>query len=435
MARNLLAPTAVEGGGTLTAPDFLESFSAGGEETLADQAAAAAPAAPAPTKKEEKTDGKTADASAGVIPAAVEQPVQPAAKPAAVDAPAAAAPVAKPGEAKPADEDEWPTKVQDIAKFKIKRKAIEEKLKGEITERDTKLTDLQKQLDVAKTTKPADDTATKAEIEKRDVLIKSLYSKIDELDVTQDDRFTLHFGKKEEAAQAELKAVLGDERAKAFKELMDLPDGEYKTGQLVDFFSGLNDLEKTDLGTVRGKLREISKERADAIKYNSENVAALKAERQGKAEQVAKQVMERRHKLYVNTLADLQDPQKGNPIYQPREGNEAWNTALANRIEEAKTLLRGQNTTEEQIIRAAFHAAAFPELVANYKADMLQKGDTITKLEAQVKALTAAQPAGGGSASLPVGSKAEPVEIFKPGMNPMEIGDAFARRMRQDAGV
>ena len=418
IVQHLLAPTETDGGGaTATAdgssPDFLGAF------LTEEPAEAAAPASA--TKKEDKPDGTKTDpgngAGAGpVVPAAAAAAPKPEADKAAADVAKA-----KEGAAADADEDgKFPKNSEDWDRFRSKHKGREEKLKGELAARDTQLADLQRQLEAAKV-KPAEDTATNAEIERRDALIKNLTERIAVLDVTKDPRFEQYFDAKLTQQNQMADNIVGAERKDDWKRIMALPDGEYRREQIEEFMGGLTPYQQSRLGGVINALDGIEQERKTEIEKAGKHRETLMAQRESKQKDFAAQ----RQKGFDEALAALQDPKAGNPVFQSREGDEAWNAALAKSVDTAKSLLFGNQIAPREIAKAALFASAFPKVVASYNADMQAKNETITKLEAQVKALTAAQPGGGGSGEKAAGA-AEPRSTIKASMNPFEVAEAFA---------
>lgn len=419
----LLDPSATDGGGAETAPDFLGAF------INDDPPAATATADPPPANKEPKPDGKTADPGTGTGAGAVAKPVEPAATDPGAK-PAAEKPV-EPAKTKAEDGDDekWPRNTEDWDKFKAKRKANEEKLRGEIATRETKLADLQRQLETATKTKPADDTATKAEIERRDALIKSLTDRIAVLDVTKDPRFEEYFDKKTKTQQAMAANILGADKGTELAKILALPEGDYRNERMEAFMGDLTPMQSTRIGGVLNALDGIEQERKAEIEKAGANRETLLAERANRQ----KAQGEARQKGFETTLTELQDATKGNPLFHKREGDETWNAGLAKRIETAKALLFGGNIAPEQAAKAALFASSLPAVLEAYDADTKAKDAQIATLQAQVKALTAAQPGGGTPAEKGASSAAESPSKIKEGMDPFAIADAFARGLTEHA--
>ena len=434
----LLAPTEPDGGTTTVdaspsfagSPDFLGAFI--GND---DDSAAATPAA----DKKDTPDGTKTDPLAGGNADKLAQPGGDAAGTAAAATPKTdAAAAAKPGDKAPdspadkeGEDDKWPRSSADWDKFKAKHKTREEKLRGEITTREGRITELQTKLAELEKKAQSDDPGTKAEIEKRDKLIQDLTDRIAILDVTKDPRFEKYFNDRKEAQNKLAENIIGAERKAEWTEILDLPNGQYKVGRMEEFMGALTPYQQSRLGGVLNSLDAIEQERAAEITKANEHRSTLIEERTKK--QAA--MKEQNAKTFVDTVAAMQDAKTGNPLFQKREGQKEWNAAVDKRIESAKTLLLGEKTTPEQIVKAALYSSAFPDLLASYQADMTEKDAAIAKLTEQVKSLTAAQPRAGSTAQHPSDGSAAPKSHIKEGMNPHEIAEAFARGLTEQANA
>ena len=435
----LLAPAAVDGGASATDtkftgnPDFLDSF-------LNDPPESAATNPPPPPEKKEGTpDGSKTDPAAGTVPPPVASGTggTDAAPPPAggkTEPAKAEGDKGKAGDKAPDDEpdDKWPRSSSDWDKFRAKHKGREDKLKGEVASRETKIAELQTKLTELeqKSAQPPENAEAKAEIERRDALIKQLTDRIAVLDVTKDPRFEKYFTDRIAAQQKMAENIVGAELKDQWGKIMALPDGDYRRGQIEEFMGNLTPYQQSRLGGVLNSLDAVEQERQAEITKAGEHRQTLMDEQ----EKRRGTIQEQRAKVFKDTVAALQDPKQGNPLFQTREGQAEWNNAVAKRIESAKTLLLGEKTPMESIVKAACYASAFPELLASYQADMKEKGDAIAKLEAQVKALTAAQPGAGGSAQKAGGSAPERM-VVKEGMNPFEVAEAFAEGLTEAANA
>lgn len=349
-------------------------------------------------------DGKTPDAGGAAAPPGTGV----APKPDAATKPPTSASAPKPAPAAAAvppkaDEDErQPRNAADWKKFQEKRAAEKEELKAQIKEREEKLAKLEaraKELE-EKANAPQADPAIAKEMEAIKKLNEELSSRIAVLDVTKDPRFETYFETKLQAAHEDIKSIVGEERGKAFIELLNLPEGEWKTNQINDFYSQLMPSELSELGAVRKELRGIERERAQEIQRANETKEKLLNERKAQAETL--------RTTYDQTIAvtvkDLTDPENGFAAYQKmpetEEGAAAWNASVDKRIAEAKARLMGKSTPA-QIVRTAFDAAALPAVLESYQEEKAQWAAEKKTLEAQIAELTAARPAngaGGGSA-------------------------------------
>lgn len=328
-------------------------------------------------------------------------------------------------------DEKWPRNSTDWDKFKKKRAERETALRKEIETRDAKLKELE-----GKTTEyetklkatPAVDPDLQSKVTRLEARNKELTEKITVLDVTAHPDFISYFEKKTKAAHEDASAILGEEKGKEFVKILGYPEGDWKNIQMEEFYAGLNDVEKSEIGTVRKELRAIERERVDEIKSANEHKTTLLTEGAAKA----KADTENRTKVMVETFNSvtkaMQDPKNGNPVFQLRDGDDAWNSEVPKRIEAVKSLLLS-SIKPDQVVRAAYQAVALPIVLQHYQADGKAWVEEKTKLEAQVKALSAAQPGGGGT-----GGNGTEVETKLPAdTNPHDRAKAWAAKMAKAA--
>lgn len=384
----------------------------GADTAAAKQAAAAA-------KAEE--DRKAAEAKAATAKEAEARKQAEAAK---------AAPV----------EEKWPRTSADWDKFKENRKQEREKLEREIKTRDETIGSLQAKV---KETEEAISKGAgngefpaeaKKQIETLQARANQLSQRLQELEVTAHPDFQSYFKFKIDEQVSIAKDMLGEEKGKKFEEIVNIPEHpslrEYKKAAMDDLLSDLSPYEAGSLSSVTTNLRMIERERQSEISKAKTHADELKAKADTEKKQTATQTAAQREKLFNDAITTLKDDKVGSAVYQKRDGDEAWNKAVEQRILNAKRYLFGApDLKPEEISLAALHAAAFPGILAAYKEDMVSWRERAEKAEGQVKALTAAQPgnrnggAGGGG-----GGEGEALEL-RDDMNPFEASRAFAKKM------
>jgi hypothetical protein len=395
--------------------------------------ALATPAAPA---KEEGAPnaGKTNDGQAAGSPAADAGNAAAAAAGKAPDAgakpaDAGAAPGAKPAEAaKPEEgEEQWPRTSPDWEKFKAKRKEREEALKKDISTREATITELQ-------TAKKAleDQIATAAttgkdpELDRLKQENQLLTERLMATDVTQDPRFVTYFENKTNAQLELAKRVVGADKAEELVKALKMPDSEelreIKEATIEEIVGNLNPLQQSRIGAVLNNLEEIKAERESEIKKAGDFRDKSKA----KDEETRASAVKNMEKVFNDTLAKIQDEKNGSPLFREKPGDAEWNKSVQQRIGVAKTLLSGKGMKTEDVINAAFTAVAYPSLLVSYREDMKTKDAEISKLQEQVKALSAAQPGKGTTGEGANGAEPQGL-VLKPGMSPSEATAAFAR--------
>lgn len=390
-----------------------------------DPAKAASAAEPTAAAKSEPPAKPAETAAKPVEPASATPPAEP---------PKPAAP-AKNGETEP-DVNAWPKNKAEWKKWIDRRGVEQEDFRKQISERDTKLKEMEDQLTKAQaaTVTVAEDPKAKQVLEEKDKLIKELSDRLTVLDVTHDPRFEAYFKGKVDSRNALARNILGEEKARTWDELQKLPNGNYKDSQIEELVADLTPLQQSRIGAVINDLASIEAERQDEIGKAAKHKETLTSQQQ----EAQKQRQAKGEELFKTTLATLQSEKDGNPLYRTRQGDDQWNAGLAKRVEQAKALFFGQGIKNPaDIVRAALDAASMPTLIKHWQADLAEgeaklkaKDGEIAKLQEQVKTLSAAQP-NGGTTGQPAGTEAGKGPRYKPGMHPFQVANAFADAMNE----
>lgn len=392
----------------------------------------AAPAEGDAAGKKDPKDGTTGSPNAAAV-----APGQPATGAKPEDAPPPAKPEAKSadGDGKPGEvdtgEEKWPRNKKDWDAFKENRKKSEETLKNQIAAGEAKLKELETQLKAATSAPKSDaDPMVKAEIERLKTENKQLSDKIMVLDVTQHPEFQAYFDNKTKAQTELAKKIVGPDKSEQLTKLLAMPDSEFKTAQLDEFMSDLTTAQLSRFGGILNALDAIKQEREQEIS----NAGALKERLTAKQLESAAAGNAKREKWFADTLATVQGAEKID-LFRPKDGDSAWNAGLEARIAKAKEIFLGKANPAD-VAGAALFAASLPVLVERHNSEIKTRDDKISKLEAQVKALTAAQPVGerGSGAAAPGSDKNEDTATLKPGMSPSEAGAAFVKSMHTMLG-
>jgi hypothetical protein len=393
---------------------------------------------------------------AGELPAkpAGTEPVKPAEKAAgeaAVASPAKPAGEAKPGEATPAptaaeakpapanpavESDEIDKKFPDVASprakdfkalktsYKEARQAWEAEkntLSGQIAELGGKM----KELEAKPPPKPTESLP--ADVEK----INGLQAKLKELtdaiivaDVTTHPDFIRHYDGRRNALVAEAKKLFDAEKGAQLEKLLVQPDSETRQAQLDELAEDIaSPLARARLADVLRDLDKVNDDRTAAIAEAGKLREKVETEKLTKADQAKKA----RDSAFDAAVKAMEEPKTGNPLFQKRDGNEAWNKGVEFRKAFAKAILNGEGLTPEQVMTAAFAAAATPAIIQQYQASLqahaeaqkawaAEKGTmeaAAKKLQEKIDAMTAANP-GAGQQGGPVTESPQ----VKPGVTP-----------------
>lgn len=385
---------------------------------------------PVVEEKEEPNVSPPAPAAKG-NDAPVGKPADPAPpkaepKPEPKAEPVAAEETPKPKGPEPGEE-KWPRTSADWDKFKKVRKEREESLRKEIQTREERIKELTtKYQEVEK--KANEVKSVDPEVDRLKKINDELTNRIMVLDVTQDPRFQTYFENKTQAQIQLAKNIVGAEKADAIAKALQLPNtpeyNDLKNTQIEELIADLSPLQQGRISSVLNILDEIGLERqAEIAKAGQHKGTIAEKNKETQAKAIAA-----RDKMLSDAIMKVQDEKEGMAIFQMRDGDEQWNGGVAERIATARKLLTGDGAKPAEIVQAAFHAAAFPAVLEAYKADMQSRDEQIEKLEAQVKAMSAAQPKKGGSPTPAPGEEPQGVPV-KIGMSPHDAAQNFVRSL------
>jgi len=335
-------------------------------------------------------------------------------------------------------EDKWPRTSKDWDSFKAKRRENEEKLKSEIAARDTKVKELETRLQEldergAKLNEPPPEI--KAQIERLTKENEEMSLQLQVLEVTAHPKFKAYFENKTNAQINLAKRIVGTELAEQMEQVLKMPDipelAEIKQARVEEIISELSPIQQSRIGSVLNALTEIGEERAAEIARANEHKTTITGQQTEQQKQKQEAAIKARDDAFSSMTRAVQDTKNGMPIFQLREGNDEWNAAVGKRLDTAKRYFMGaKDITPQEIARASFMAAALPDMLAAYQADMKAKDEEIGKLGEQVKKLTAAQPGKGESADT-AGETNGRVQI-KPQMTPGEATAAWMKATRME---
>lgn len=298
----------------------------------------------------------------------------------------------------------------------------------QINELKTKLTELETKSTVS--TEPSPELKT--QLDRLAGENKELTEAVMRLRVTEHPKFKAHYQAPIDDAISEAKAIVGDEHAPTVERILKMDDNEYRKAQLDDFLSTLDD-EGTK-ADVRGIVRDIRKantEKAKEIKRVQEHNMTLDAQESTAATEKAAKAKTLQETAFKETLRELTDPEKGFAVFQPREGDDAWNQGVQKRLEAAKGLLTSNSLDPKVVVKAAHFAVALPAVLSAYHAESEAWKAEKTALESKLAELVAAQPKGGGTRSSEDSGK---LKIDKD-KKPWQQSSAWAKAVVDQFGV
>jgi hypothetical protein len=301
------------------------------------------------------------------------KPVESATKPTESDtkpAEAATAPAA------PAEE-KWPRSAKEWKNFTTARKVKDEEYQKQIADRDAKIKDLE-----TKASAPVSPEVQK-EIESLKQENEAFSKQLRLVAVTTHPRFKNYFQSKVDATLARLKGCVSPDRLEEVSKLVTDSDSDSRTDRINELLSEMSPFQQGRLHGVLNGLAEIQVEKEAEVIRADQDYDQIKA--QQKTQQEAQQAQ--MGKLLEDTIKSMQDAKGGRPDYQLREGETEWNAAVQKRLDAGRKLIAG-NLPAEVMFRAAFDAAAYPDVLAGYKAALVD----VDKLQKQIAAMSAATP-------------------------------------------
>lgn len=363
-------------------PSFSEAIAAAGAHldfknlnaNPATPAAPPAPASPPPSQPKPPIAPPAAPAS----PSAPTEPKRPAVPPLKAPPAAPAAPSA------PGAEDIPP--VPDVIKS---TKAAEhwEKIHNEAktlrAEVATTKAELAKVMEMRSKVTP--------EVETLKTQLHEMSERLRIKDVESHPQFQAYFGNKTAAAIALARSAAGVEKAEEVTRILQLPESDYRTDQLDALVADLSDSRKGRIISALNELDHVNFERSQAIERAKKDGTTADQQRQ-------QEVQARQAKVKQAFDSTIREAQEHIPAFQLREGDEAWNQSVTERVALAEHIFSG-NMPFEDLARATIWAASAP--VSNQM--LLESRKEIEALKAENASLRAKapSPSGGGDAPPP----------------------------------
>ncbi len=292
-------------------------------------------------------------------PSAPAEPAKPA--PAATPEPPPTSP-AEPEESKmPRTSAEW-------KKFRELRDAKEKEYQTKLAETEKQMAELK-----AKPAAPSDYDAVKKRADEYAAILERKY-------LEDFPEFKSAFDNRINQAIESAKQLVGTDLAGEVSQIMSMPPSAARQEKMTDFWNNLTPYQQSMLGGIDNQVVSLQAAKSHEISKSKENVEAIKKyeaqQQQAKAEGFQK-----------TFDAEIKRLETDSPAFQKREGDEAWNSEVDQRVATAKHLLFGE-TKPEALIQAATYAASFPA-VLKQNLGLMEK---IATLEKQIQEMSSATP-------------------------------------------
>ena len=240
---------------------------------------------------------------------------------------------------------------------------------------------LAKQLDELKSGKTANpnyEAQLKTLQEERDALSE----RVRILDVERHPEFVKKYEGKISGVFDSVKSLVGTEGERLVG-LLKSPESDYRNSQIDDIVEGLSPSKKAKLGALIVKYDEINGERASEISEAKADYDAVISKYQQDNEEGTKAALESATK----TWAKVSENARALEIFEPREGDDEWNTELNGRLSLAQQIFNGENS-EEDLAKAALWAAAAPK----YRELLYAQVEVNKRLQAELSKYRGSEP-------------------------------------------
>lgn len=325
-----------------------------------------------------------------------------------------------------ADEDgtKWPRNGGDWKQFKASRKTERENAKKERDELAAKVKDYEEKLKTAPAAPAVDyDPEWKPKLTAAEKRAQELNEAL-QLSAVQNHPDFIRYFKDKTDKQLDLAGnIVPVEKADRVKKVLSAPPGEWRDQQLEELIGDMTPIQQARFGAVVNSLDQIQQERSGEIANASTRYQQLKDSEKAKATKTDADRNAKIKSVIDATKARLAD----NPAFQKRDGDDAWNKSVEDRMNNAQALLDGKVSVETGV-EAAFHATAYKPLLESYKALHASTKAEIDALKKQVSDLSSASPRTEGAR--PTNKEANgnlKRPEFKPGMRPTEAGAEYMR--------
>jgi len=316
-------------------------------------------------------------------------------------------------------ESDKPRSSKDWDSFKAKSKERETALQSELEQ-------VKKDLATARQAAPA--TGTSPEVEELKRQRDDLETRLKTAAVQFHPKFQEYYGgrfaKQYDAARDVVGGALSDRLVTILKE----PDSQWRQQQIENFAASenLTPLQNAQLGNILIELSKINRDRESDLKKAEQTWTQLVE----KEKQTASQRMETQKKQYESAffgvLDKLRSPDAEVSHYRPREGDEAWNSAVQKRVDDAVALFTGKGTLEGGIKTVLLGLAA-PDLISEHKNALAE----IKKLQMQIQELTTATPKVQSAGSSSTATEGQPIPVIhRPGSSPSEATQSWVRSLQ-----
>ena len=240
---------------------------------------------------------------------------------------------------------------------------------------------LAKQLEEIKSAKnPSEDYETKLKTlsEEREALSERLRL----LDIERHPEFVKKYEGRINNVFESVKGLVGSDGDRLVS-LLKAPESDYRNSQIDDIVDQLSPAKKAKLGALIVKHDEIQNERASEIAEAKSDYESIISKYQQDESTNTKAALEEANK----TWSKVSENARALEIFEPRDGDDEWNSELTQRMDLARQIFNGENS-EEDLAKAALWAAAAPK----YRELLYAQVEVNKRLQAELAKYRGAEP-------------------------------------------
>jgi hypothetical protein len=202
------------------------------------------------------------------------------------------------------------------------------------------------------------------------------------------------------------------------EQLLRQPDSDYKSARLEELVNGMSPLQQARLGAAINTISEVDSTWSTELAKAKDHHQAMSAEQEARVAALRAQS----DQTFESILNAASDPKEGDPVYQNRDGDDAWNKEVEERVSMAKAVYNGK-APQESIFKIILAGVAAPAFFRQMDAQAKE----IESLKAQIGKFKATSPS-------PQSQRAEgqgQAERFRPkqGTSPREWTQNWVKTM------
>lgn len=210
---------------------------------------------------------------------------------------------------------------------------------------------------------------------------KALSEQLRLLDIERHPEFQQKYNSRIEATHELIKVSAG-EQGELLSKLLRVPQNDTRDAQIDRIISELPPSKQAKVGALMARIDEISTDRMKELNDAKTRYESVIQTRQQEAEQQTMQAKISSEK----TWASVKESARALEVFEPKEGDEAWNSEVNDRVELARRIFNGEND-EADLAKAALWAAAAPKYRELLHAQMALNG----KLQAELSKLRSSE--------------------------------------------